>query len=764
MDLDFALTEQKPAEPMTTSTANEKVKYEKWMKANKLSLMIMKRSISDHIKGAIKDNGNAKDFLSAIGQKFLETDKAEIGSLIYSLSTIKYDLVGSVRDHIMKLDKWNVDELITVYVVEEGRIQKENVEGVVNFVSSSRSAAYPSYKRKGGPKFHKRKHGQSHHPGGNSSHTNKPSINQGESHNPLGPQAVIKKEIMFWDCKQVGHKKAGCPLKKKSGNLLAFVCFETSLVHVSLNSWWLDSGATVHVTNDLQDLVSRRKPKEDETSVVVGNGLKAKKLVSVSLLDKAGYSFQQSNGIIKISYDSHAVADAFLSDGLYRLNVLNETFSAIHVENIAHKRSAMSKTSYLLWHRRLGHISKERIERLVKENILPVLDPKDFETCVDCVKGKMTKVKRKGSTRSSELLEIIHTDISRPYVPTFTNHRFFCPGRGTRIVESIAKFLEHDVCDCDCLCGKEIVLKEKEVIVPVPVVHEKVVNQPIHEGENQGNNDADPIVPEQNVHHEPLRRSQRERKSAISDDFIVYVTGKLSDTEELVDPLSYAQAISSPFVDKWCEAMKDEMRSMEYNRVWELVELPVGFRPIGCKWVFKTKRDSKGNIDHYKARVVVALVAHFNLELYQMDVKTTFLNGSLLEEVYMVQPEGFKKAASFVLGIEIKRDRSHGLLGLSQRSYIESVLKTFNMQDYRTGVAPVVKGDKLSKDQCPKNKVEMRTMKDVPYASVVGCLMSIQVRTSPDIAFAVNMLGRFSSNPGWTHWLAAKKVMRIYVG
>ncbi|XP_070025684.1 uncharacterized protein [Nicotiana sylvestris] len=742
MDLDFALTEQKPAEPMTTSTANEKAKYEKWMKANKLSLMIMKKSISDHIKGAIKDNGNAKDFL------------------------------------------------------KEGRIQKENVEGVVNFVSSSRSAAYPSYKRKGGPKFHKRKHGQSHHPGGNSSHTNKPSINQGESHNPLGPQAVIKKEIMFWDCKQVGHKKAGCPLKKKSGNLLAFVCFETSLVHVSLNSWWLDSGATVHVTNDLQDLVSRRKPKEDETSVVVGNGLKAKKLVSVSLLDKAGYSFQQSNGIIKISFDSHAVADAFLSDGLYRLNVLNETFSAIHVENITHKRSAMSKTSYLLWHRRLGHISKERIERLVKENILPVLDPKDFETCVDCVKGKMTKVKRKGSTRSSELLEIIHTDISRPYVPTFTNHRFFCPGRGTRIVESIAKFLEHDVCDCDFLCGKEIVLKEKEVIVPVPVVHEKVVNQPIHEGENQGNNDADPIVPEQNVHHEPLRRSQRERKSAISDDFIVYVTGKLSDTEELVDPLSYAQAISSPFVDKWCEAMKDEMRSMEYNRVWELVELPVGFRPIGCKWVFKTKRDSKGNIDHYKARVVVDLVAHFNLELYQMDVKTTFLNGSLLEEVYMVQPEGFKKAgkeylvcklnksiyglkqafrqwffvmndlgeASFVLGIEIKRDRSHGLLGLSQRSYIESVLKTFNMQDYRTGVAPVVKGDKLSKDQCPKNKVEMRTMKDVPYASVVGCLMSIQVRTSPDIAFAVNMLGRFSSNPGWAHWVAAKKVMRIYVG
>ncbi|XP_075111689.1 secreted RxLR effector protein 161-like [Nicotiana tabacum] len=82
------------------------------------------------------------------------------------------------------------------------------------------------------------------------------------------------------------------------------------------------------------------------------------------------------------------------------------------------------------------------------------------------------------------------------------------------------------------------------------------------------------------------------------------------------------------------------------------------------------------------------------------------------------------------------------------------------MQDCRPGVAPVVKGDKLSKDQCSKNEVEMRTMKDVPYASVVGYLMYIQVCTRLDIAFAVNMLGRFSSNPRWAHWVTAKKVMR----
>ena len=135
------------------------------------------------------------------------------------------------------------------------------------------------------------------------------------------------------------------------------------------------------------------------------------------------------------------------------------------------------------------------------------------------------------------------------------------------------------------------------------------------------------------------------------------------------DPISFSEAMSRTDSEKLSDAMKDELNSMANNQVWDLVELLEGFRVVGCKWVYKTKTDSSGNIERYKARlvakcflqkedidyhdtfspiskkdllrIIMALVAHFDLELHQMDVKMAFLNGELEEEVYMAQPEGF---------------------------------------------------------------------------------------------------------------------------
>ncbi|KAK8573908.1 hypothetical protein V6N13_096839 [Hibiscus sabdariffa] len=116
--------------------------------------------------------------------------------------------------------------------------------------------------------------------------------------------------------------------------------------------------------------------------------------------------------------------------------------------------------------------------------------------------------------------------------------------------------------------------------------------------------------------------STRERHEPERYGFLVTTHGDviLVDQDE---PKTYQEAVSSPDSEKWLEAMRSEMDSMSDNQVWTLVEPPEGVKPIGCKWVFKKKTDMDGN------------------EIWQMDVKTAFLNGKLEEDVYMTQPEGF---------------------------------------------------------------------------------------------------------------------------
>ena len=365
------------------------------------------------------------------------------------------------------------------------------------------------------------------------------------------------------------------------------------------------------------------------------------------------------------------------------------------------------------------------------------------------------------------------------------------------------------------------------------------------------------------------------------DDYIVFLQEHEFDIGAVEDdPINFRQALESSKSQELIDAMNEEIKSMKDNDIGDLVPLPEGVKPIGCKWIFKTKRGSKSDVERYKARLVakgytqkesigyketfspisskdsfrtiMELVAHFDLELHQMDVKTAFLNGDIDEIIYMVQLENFvsgdtkrmvyklkksiyghKKSsrqwyykfhqviisygfemnmvdhciyhkfsgskhiylvlyvddillatndigmlhetkrflskkfetkdlgdASLVLGIQIHRDRSQGILGLSQKSYIEKILKRFGLHDCKPGDTPMAKGDKFSLSQCPKNNFEIQKMQQIPYASAIGSLMYAQVCTCPDIAYIVGMLGKYLSNPGKDHWIAAKRVIR----
>jgi hypothetical protein len=112
--------------------------------------------------------------------------------------------------------------------------------------------------------------------------------------------------------------------------------------------------------------------------------------------------------------------------------------------------------------------------------------------------------------------------------------------------------------------------------------------------------------------------------------------------------------------------------------------------------------------------------------LYVDDILLASSDVSLLLETKRFLSSNFDMKdlgeASFILGIEIHRDRRKGVLGLSQKAYLEKVLKKFSMHACNLTPAPIVKGDKYGSFQSPKNQYEIVQMKSVSYASAVRSL------------------------------------------
>jgi len=104
--VDSALTEDEPPVPIATSSAEEKTKYDRWIHSNKICLMTMKHSMEKTIKDNILEASNVKKFLVDVGNKFKKFDKTEKSTYLSLLTKTKYDGVGGVREHAMKLINW----------------------------------------------------------------------------------------------------------------------------------------------------------------------------------------------------------------------------------------------------------------------------------------------------------------------------------------------------------------------------------------------------------------------------------------------------------------------------------------------------------------------------------------------------------------------------------------------------------------------------------------------------------------------------------
>ncbi|KAL0455836.1 UNVERIFIED_CONTAM: Retrovirus-related Pol polyprotein from transposon RE2 [Sesamum latifolium] len=116
--------------------------------------------------------------------------------------------------------------------------------------------------------------------------------------------------------------------------------------------------------------------------------------------------------------------------------------------------------------------------------------------------------------------------------------------------------------------------------------------------------------------------------------------------------------------------------------------------------------------------------------------------------------------ASYILGIKIIRDRSKRMFGMTQTSYVEKVLKRFNMENSKRGFLPVRHGVKLSKKKSPKTDEELRKIFDIPYASAVGSIQYDVQCTRPDVAFAFSVTSRYQAYASKAHWTAVKTILQ----
>uniref|UniRef100_A0A2M4CV35 Putative pol polyprotein n=1 Tax=Anopheles darlingi TaxID=43151 RepID=A0A2M4CV35_ANODA len=180
-------------------------------------------------------------------------------------------------------------------------------------------------------------------------------------------------------------------------------------------------------------------------------------------------------------------------------------------------------------------------------------------------------------------------------------------------------------------------------------------------------------------------RENRGKPPAYLDDYIVGIA-----KSEDIEPTSWQEAMKSSHHDEWKEAMDAEMFSHEKNSTWEVTELPPDKKAIGCRWVFKLKKNELGNVVRFKARLVAqgfnqqygvdydetfAPVTRFNtirvflticgrdrLIAKHLDVATAYLHGDIKEEIYMRQPPGYSLTGQGTKVCKLKRS----IYGLKQ--------------------------------------------------------------------------------------------------
>nr|GEZ25450.1 retrovirus-related Pol polyprotein from transposon TNT 1-94 [Tanacetum cinerariifolium] len=294
------------------------------------------------------------------------------------------------------------------------------------------------------------------------------------------------------------------------------------------------------------------------------------------------------------------------------------------------------------------------------------------------------------------------------------------------------------------------------------------------------------------------------------------------------EPKRVHQALKDP---SWIEAMQEELLQFKMQKFWVLVDLPYGKRAIGTKWVYRNKKDERGIVIRNKVKLVaqghtqeegfdyeevfapvarieairlfLAYASFMGFMVYQMDVKSAFLYGTIEEEVYVCQPLWFEdrdhlekvyKVVKALYGLHqaprawyetlatyllengfhrgtidqtlfIKKQKGDILLVkqkkdgifIIQDKYVAEILRKFRLTEGKSASTPIDTEKPLLKDPDGAD-VDVHI-----YRSMIGSLMYL-TSSRPDIIFAVCACARFQVTPKASHIHAVKKIFRYLKG
>ncbi|GJY12368.1 retrovirus-related pol polyprotein from transposon TNT 1-94 [Tanacetum coccineum] len=258
-------------------------------------------------------------------------------------------------------------------------------------------------------------------------------------------------------------------------------------------------------------------------------------------------------------------------------------------------------------------------------------------------------------------------------------------------------------------------------------------------------------------------RSVSTRKQLETDAMWCYFDAFLTS----VEPKNFKQAMTEP---SWIDAMQEEIHEFERLKVWELVSCPDNVFLIKLKWIYKVKTDESGGVLKNKARLVaqgfrqeegidfeesfapvtrieaicifVANVAHKNMTIYQMDVKTAFLNGELKEEMTNKFKMSMMGQMSFFLGLQISQS-PRGIF-INQSKYASEIVKKYGLHSTDSVDTPMIENKKLDED------LQGEPVNATLYHGMIGSLMYL-TSSRHDLNYAICLCARYQAKPTEKH-------------